>query len=145
MEIPRGNSREDNKARKQIIKDFYASWIAAHPEKKVWNKDLNAYICVKFRSSNETAGRASISFESTNEVLRLSEILAGAKLVKKMPPKKGDKSQKPYSEILIMKQQGAILVVGKQKTKNDYVQYCISAKKKKPPRQRLSGARIKLL
>ena len=37
MEIPLGNSREDNKARKQIIKDFYASWIAEHPEKKVWN------------------------------------------------------------------------------------------------------------
>ena len=28
MEIPRGNCRDDNKARKQIIKDFYASWIA---------------------------------------------------------------------------------------------------------------------
>ena len=32
MEIPRGNSREDIKARKQIIKDFYATWIAEHPE-----------------------------------------------------------------------------------------------------------------
>ena len=37
MEIPQGTSREDNKARKQIIKNFYASWIAANPEKKVWN------------------------------------------------------------------------------------------------------------
>lgn len=129
MEIPQGNSREDNKARKQIIKDFYASWIAEHPEKKVWNIDLQAYIHVKFRSTNETAGQASKSYESTREVLRLSEILSKAKLVKKMPPKKDDENQKPYSEILIMKQQGTTLIVGKQKTKNEYVQYCISAKK----------------
>ena len=134
MEIPQGNSREDNKARKQIIKDFYASWIAEHPEKKVWNKSLNEYIYVKFRSTNETAGRASISFESTREVLRMSEILSNAEFVKSMPPKKEDKSQKPYSDILIMRHKGALLVVGRQKTTNEYVQYCISAKKEKPLR-----------
>ena len=111
-----------------MIKDFYASWIAEHPEKKVWNKDLGTYIYVKFRSINETAGRASISYESTCEVLRLSEILSDAKLVKTMPPKKDDESQKPYSDILIMRQKSAMLVVGKQKTTNEHVQYCISAK-----------------
>jgi hypothetical protein len=47
MEIPRGNSREDIKARRQIIKDFYANWIAEHPEKKVYNKSLKADIHVK--------------------------------------------------------------------------------------------------
>jgi hypothetical protein len=129
MEIPKGNSREDNKARKQIIKDFYASWIAAHPDKKVWNMDLQAYVHVKFRSINETAGQASKSYESTREVLRLSEILSGAKLVKTVSPKKDDENQKPYSEILIMRHKGATLIVGKQKSTNDYVQYCISAKK----------------
>jgi len=74
MKIPQGNSREDNKARKQIIKDFYASWIAKHPDKKVWNINLHAYIHVKYWSINETAGQASKSYESTCEVLRLSEI-----------------------------------------------------------------------
>lgn len=130
MEIPRGNTREDNKARRQIIKDFYATWIAKNPEKKVWNKSLKAFICVKFRSSNETIGRASISFESTREVLRLTEILSEAKLVKRMPPKKDDVAQKPYSEILIMQHKAALLIVGKQRTTNEYVQYCISAKNK---------------
>ena len=56
MEIPRGNSREDIKARRQIIKDYYASWCAAHPDKKVWNQSLKAYIHIKFQSINETAG-----------------------------------------------------------------------------------------
>ena len=57
MEIPRGNSREDIKARKQIINDFYANWIAEHPDKKVWNKSLHAYIHVKFRKKKASLGR----------------------------------------------------------------------------------------
>ncbi|MBQ8484293.1 MAG: hypothetical protein IJ504_08335 [Bacteroidales bacterium] len=27
--------------RDQIIKDFYAGWIAENPEKKMWNEDLH--------------------------------------------------------------------------------------------------------
>ena len=56
MEIPRGNSRDEIKTRRQIIKDFYANWIAQHPDKKVWNRSLNAFIHVKFQSINETVG-----------------------------------------------------------------------------------------
>lgn len=44
MEIPRGSSRADIKARKQIIKDYYAKWNAEHPDKRVRNKALNADI-----------------------------------------------------------------------------------------------------
>ena len=44
MNIPQGNSREEVKMRDQIIKDFYAGWIAEHPEKKMWNDDLQDYI-----------------------------------------------------------------------------------------------------
>ena len=47
MEIPQGNSREEVKLRDQIIKDFYAGWIAENPEKKMWNEDLQDYILVK--------------------------------------------------------------------------------------------------
>ena len=129
--IPRGNSREDNKARKRIIKDYYAKWIAKHPDKKVWNNALHAFIFVKFRSINETSGQASLSYESTLEVFRMTEILANATLVKSMPPKRNNENQKPYSEILIMHQETAVLVVGKQNTTGEYVQYCISARHKK--------------
>ena len=38
--IPLGRSKEDIKAREQIIKDFYANWIAEHPDKKVLNHAL---------------------------------------------------------------------------------------------------------
>ena len=126
MEIPRGNCRDGNKARKQIIKDFYASWIADHPDKKIWNNALRADIYVKFKSINETAGQASKSYESTLEVIHLSEILANASLIKVMPPKRGDSNQKPYSKMLIMKYKKAMLVVGFQRSTGEYVQYCIS-------------------
>ena len=55
MEIPQGNSREEVKLRDQIIKDFYAGWIAENPEKKMWNEDLQDYIFVKYLSITETA------------------------------------------------------------------------------------------
>ena len=32
--IPAGRTKEDIKAREKLIKDFYAQWIAEHPEKK---------------------------------------------------------------------------------------------------------------
>jgi len=128
MEIPKGSSRDDNKARKQIIKDFYASWIADHPDKKIRNNSLKTDIYVKFKSINETAGQASMSYESTMEVFHLSEILADASLVKVMPPKRGDMNQKPYSKMLIMKHKHALLVVGVQRSTGEYVQYCISSR-----------------
>ncbi len=129
--IPKGDSKEDKKTRKQIIKDFYARWIASNPDKKIWNPALNAFIHVKGNSINETLGQASTSYESTLEVLRLTEILLEATLVKRIPPKRDSVNQKPYSEILIMRHKTAMLVVGKQETTGDYVQYCVSAKVKK--------------
>ncbi len=54
QEIPTGRKKEDICTRGQLIKDFYAQWIAEHPDKKVLNEDLGKYICVKFLSINET-------------------------------------------------------------------------------------------
>ena len=35
MNIPQGNSRAEVKLRDQMIKNFYAGWIAENPEKKM--------------------------------------------------------------------------------------------------------------
>ena len=40
-DIPAGHTKEDIKAREKLIKDFYAQWIAEHPEKKIWNRRLD--------------------------------------------------------------------------------------------------------
>ena len=131
MEIPRGASPEDLKARKKIITDYYAQWNAEHPDKRVWNKSLNAYIYVKYQSLNETRGQASVSYESTRAVLRLTEILEKAVVAKIKPAKKNDKNQKAYDHMVFMYYNGIRLLVGHQTSKGEYVQYCITATKKR--------------
>ena len=143
MEIPRGNSREDIKARKQIISDFYASWIAKHPDKKVWTESLQAYIHIKFLSINETKGQASISFESTSAVIELTDVLTNAIVKNKKPAKTNDKNQKSFDYMVFLYHKGIRLLVGHQMSKDEYVQYCITAKKK-PAWDADFRARIKL-
>ena len=127
--IPKGNSREDIKARKQIIGDFYATWIAEHPDKIIWNESLNDYIHVKYQSINETKGQASISYESTCAVLNLTEVLEKAVVIKRKESKTNDKNQKAYDQMIIMSHKGTRLLVGHQSSTNEYVQYCITTKK----------------
>ena len=129
--IPQGNTSEDIKTRKKIIGVFYAQWIAAHPDKKIWNKDLRAFIHVKYLSINEILGHAPRSIEATLAQFHLSEILSNAYLVSQCPPKHSDKNQKSFSKILLLKWKGSRVLVGYQKTKGEYVLYYISGGKKK--------------
>ncbi len=128
-EIPKGNTREDIKARKQIISDFYADWCADHPEKRIWNKSLRAYIYVKYQSINETRGQASISYESTKALMDLTDILKNAIVTKKKPTKKNDKNQKAFDQMYFLYHRGIRLIVGHQKSTDEYVQYCITKNK----------------
>ena len=127
MEIPQGNSREEVKLRDQIIKDFYAGWIAENPEKKMWNEDLQDYILVKYLSITETAEKAARQYESTLAVMRLSELLTKSKKVAEVPPKTGTKNQKPFLKMYIMQLDNIKMTVGLQKSTGDKVQYCITA------------------
>ena len=127
MEIPQGNSREEVKLRDQIIKDFYAGWIAENPEKKMWNEDLQDYILVKYLSITETAEKAARQYESTLAVMRLSELLAKSKKVAEVPPKKNTRNQKPFLKMYIMQLDDIKMTVGLQKSTGDKVQYCITA------------------
>ena len=127
MEIPQGNSREEVKLRDQIIKDFYAGWIAENPEKKMWNEDLQDYILVKYLSITETAEKAARQYESTLAVMRLSELLTKSKKVAEVPPKKGTKNQNPVLKMYIMQLDNIKMTVGLQKSTGDKVQYCITA------------------
>lgn len=131
MEIPQGNSREDNKARKQIIKDFYAFWIAEHPDKKIWNNSLKGFIHIKGQSINETAGHASLSYESTQAVFQMTEVLKEATVRETWVPKHGDKNQKPYSKMYLLRWKNYRLIVGFQKSKGELVQYYIGSEQAK--------------
>ena len=127
IRIPAGTRKEDIKAREKIIKDFYAKWISEHPDKKIWNEDLQDYICVKYQSINETYNKAARRYESTLAVFRLTEVMEKAVFKEEQPTKPGDKNQKPYSKLLILLYDGIKLTVGVQKTTQEKVQYCLTA------------------
>ena len=127
VQIPHGNGPEENKARKKIIGDFYASWIAENPEKTVWNNSLQDYIHVKGQSINETKGHAAISYKSTLAVFHLTEILENATIYEEWAPKPKDKNQKPYSKMVLMRWKTYRLIVGFQKSKSEYVQYYVGS------------------
>ena len=124
--IPTGHTKEDIKAREKLIKDFYVQWIAAHPDKKIWNKSLGTYINVKFLSINETYEKASRSYESTCAVFRLTEILEQAVKTGEQPAKQNTRNQKQFEKLLIMQHGKVKLTVGLQRSNQNLVQYCIT-------------------
>ena len=124
--IPTGHTKEDIKAREKLIKDFYARWIAEHPDKKVWNTSLDADIHVKFLSINETYEKASRSYESTCAVFRLTEILEQAVKTGEQPAKRNTRNQKQFEKLIIMQHGEVKLTVGLQRSNQDLVQYCIT-------------------
>lgn len=128
--IPIGRTRNEIKMREKAIKAFYAKWISENPEKKVWNKNLNGYILVKFISINETYEKAARIYESTKAVFRLTEILKNAQLISEQPTKANNKNQKSFSKILIMNYENIKLTVGYQTKTLENVQYSITVPQK---------------
>ena len=131
-EIPKGRTREEILQREKFIKDFYASWNAANPEKRIYNANLQAFIYVRFLSFQETVEKAARSYKSTVAVSYLTEILELAKVVEYTKPKAGNKKQSRFSDIIIMqynkKEFGKIkLTVGILRGSREKIQYCITA------------------
>ena len=125
VEIPKGNSREDIKARRQIIKEQYVDWVSKHPEKKIWNASLMADIHIKNRSFNEILGHAPKSYESTFAFTQMSDILNNATLVKSMQPKNNDNNQKIFSKMNLLRWKCYRLLVGEQTSTGELVLYYI--------------------
>jgi hypothetical protein len=78
VRIPQGQTKEEMQTRKKIIKDFYAIWNAANPTKRIYNINLQDFICVRFLSIQETSLIAALSYKSTLAVTFLTEILEKA-------------------------------------------------------------------
>ena len=133
IEIPAGNTLEDVKLRKQIIKNFYATWNAANPTKQVYNADLKDFINIRFLSINETSEIASRRYLSTFTITHyFTEILELAEEKRRTKPKPNNDNQKRFSEIITLEYTkediGTIkLTVGVLKGSKQHIQYCITA------------------
>lgn len=132
-EIPKGNTLNDVKIRKKIIKNFYATWNEKNPTKQVFNICLQEFINVRFLSINETSEIASRRYLSTFVLVRyFSEILELAEEKRCTLPKKDNDNQKRFSEIISLEyakeEIGTIkLTVDVLKGSQLYIQYCITA------------------
>ncbi|MCR5646191.1 MAG: hypothetical protein K6F96_07385 [Bacteroidales bacterium] len=124
--IPTGHTRAEIKSREKLIMGFYSRWITEHPGRKVWNRNMSAYIYVKFISFNETVEKASRSYESTLAVLNLTEILEKAEKIGEQPAKKNVQNQKRFEKMIIMKYGNVKLTVGLQRSCQEFVQYCVT-------------------
>jgi len=133
IEIPTGTTLEEVKARKKIIRDFYATWNAVNPTKQVYNANLKDFINVRYLSINETAEIASRRYISTFVIIHyFTEILEFAEEVRRTKPKLDNANQKRFSEIIALeynkKGVGAIkLTVGVLQGSKQHIQYCITA------------------
>ena len=127
---PTGRSKDDIKVREKLIKDYYAQWISEHPDKKVWNHSLCAFIHVKFLSINETYEKAARSYESTLAVFQLTKILKNAIAIKHIPTNHKTNNQKQFEKLIVMKYDKVKLTVGLQHSTQEYVQYCITVPQK---------------
>jgi len=133
IEIPKGATLEEIKARKKIIRDFYAIWNAANPTKQVFNANLREFINVRYLSINETAEMASRRYISTFAITHyFTEILELAEEIRRTKPKPDNENQKRFSEIIALeyskKDFGTVkLTVGVLKGSKQHIQYCITA------------------
>ena len=131
-DIPKGRTKEEIKAREKLIKDFYAQWISEHPEKKIWNNNLGAFIHVKFLSINETYEKAARNYESTLAVFRLTEILESAVMIGEKATNRMTRNQKQFEKLIVLKHGKVKLTVGLQRSTQDMVQYCITVPQESP-------------
>jgi aromatic ring-opening dioxygenase LigB subunit len=132
LNLPKDDSVESKKERKQFIIDFYSQWIAVNTTKQIYNKSLKDFINVRFLSIQETAGHASHTYKSTIAVTFLTEILEKAKRIKSVKPKSENKNQQRFSEMIVMEHskkdfETIKLTVGVLKGSKQKVQYCITA------------------
>ena len=125
-DIPKGRTKDEIKAREKLIKDFYSQWISEHPEKKIWNNNLGAFIHVKFLSINETYEKAARNYESTLAVFRLTEILENAVKISEKATNRKTRNQKQFEKLIVLKYGEAKLTVGFQRSTQEMVQYCIT-------------------
>jgi hypothetical protein len=133
IEIPTGTTLDDIKARKKIIRDYYAIWNAANPTKQVYNANLKEFINVRYLSINETAEMASRRYISTFAITHyFTEILELAEEIRRTKPKQDNENQKRFSEMIALeyskKEFGTVkLTVGVLKGSKQHIQYCITA------------------
>ena len=114
------------KERIDKIESFYKKWFSDNPDRKIFNKCLNDYICVNSLSKNESKQWGKISDQNTNLILKLSDILKKATIIKINIAPKSQKAKKNFDSFIQMDYKNkAKLMVG-VRSSGAKVQYSIT-------------------
>lgn len=100
--IPIGDSIEEIEQREILILDFFESWSASNPERKVYNEKLGEFIYVRAISIIEAKEHSAKSYKSTRAIMIIDEILKNASPIRRVPKKTGNKNQKEFEYMLVM-------------------------------------------
>jgi hypothetical protein len=120
------------KERIDKIEKFYQKWFLENPDRRIFNKSLNDFINVISLSKNESKQWGKISDENTNLILKLSDILKNATIVKINIPPESQKAKKNFDSFIQMEYKNkAKLMVG-VRSSGAKVQYSITQIRKKP-------------
>jgi hypothetical protein len=98
--IPKGNEKEDLKARETVIWAMLGKWLSQNPLKRKKNIDLQDFIYLRFDGMQETVNKAARNFKSTMAIYSLDYILENA--VKSSTDLPKSKRQSKFAEMLIM-------------------------------------------
>lgn len=103
--IATGDTREDIKQRKGIIKNFWRDLKIKYPNPeifKIHNLALDEDIFLRAISLDEALSHSAVSYNSTKAFLRLEDILAKARPVGRVEPKTDTTNQNDFEKLLIM-------------------------------------------
>lgn len=100
--IPMGDSIEEIEQRETIILNFFETWSASNPERKVYNERLGEYIYIRAISIIEAKEHSAKSYKSTRAIMIIDEILKNASPIRRVPKKTGNKNQKQFEYMLVM-------------------------------------------
>lgn len=100
--IPMGDSIEEIEQREIIIHDFFESWSASNPERKVYNEKLGEFIYIRAISIIEAKEHSAKSYKSTRAIMIIDEILKNASPIRRVPKKTDNKNQKEFEYMLVM-------------------------------------------
>jgi hypothetical protein len=101
-EIPKGRTKEVIQKREQILNDFFACWLAANPEKRIYNVNYQAFIYLDYCPFTEIARKIARSCQATKEITCLTEILALANHIGIINPKEDMKIHHRFSHRLYL-------------------------------------------
>lgn len=137
--LPMGRSKEEIEIRRQIVYDYIQRWRTENKDNPhIYNDNLKEYIKITQIFMIESVAHSVGNYKSTKAILHFEEIMAKAHKVGLTRTKEGNRNQKPFTKMMVMRYKmddlGDIkMTVGIRARTNEKVEYSITVPDKEKP------------